>query len=133
MDAERSDGRKEGVEMKRVATKRTMRHLGCLLGTLLLGSVAVSAIADDVQDIPRLPSLREQSDIRQGWLEKRLDTVLPELMREYRVDMWIVQNREYNEAPVFRSLIAPTRFAARRRTSFVFFDYRTKKIGTFFI
>jgi hypothetical protein len=101
---------------------RGSKHLIGLVGTLLLGTLVLSAASNDVQDIPRLPSLREQAEIRQSWLEKRLDTVLPGLMREHRVDMWIVQMSEYNEDPVFRALVSPTRFAARRRTIFVFYD-----------
>ena len=74
------------------------------------------------QEIPRLPTLREQAEIRQGWLAERLETVLPRLMRENHIDMWIVQMSEYAEDPVFRALTSPTRFAARRRSIFVFFD-----------
>jgi Xaa-Pro aminopeptidase len=36
--------------------------------------------------------------------------------------MWIVQMSEYNEDPVFRALVSPTRFAARRRSVFAFYD-----------
>lgn len=97
---------------------RPMRkHLAWLAPILVL--LAVAAAADE---IPRLPSLREQAKIRQEWLQIRMDTVLPRLLRENKVDMWIVQNREYNEDPVFRSMISPTSFAARRRTIFVFYD-----------
>jgi hypothetical protein len=38
------------------------------------------------------------------------------------VDMWLVICREYNEDPVFFSLVSPTVFAARRRTIYVFHD-----------
>jgi hypothetical protein len=43
-------------------------------------------------------------------------------MREHGVQMWIVPVREYNEDPVFFSLVSPTTMAARRRTIYVFFD-----------
>ena len=84
--------------------------------------LSVTAWPAVAQEIPQLPSLREQVEIRQGWLEQRLETVLPRLMRENRIDMWIVQMSEYNEDPVFRALVSPTRFAARRRSIFVFYD-----------
>jgi hypothetical protein len=87
--------------------------------TIVALLVALPAAA---QEIPKLPSLREQAEIRQAWLAERLDTVLPRLMRENHVDMWIVQMSEYNEDPVFRALVSPTRFAARRRSVFVFND-----------
>ena len=67
-------------------------------------------------------TLREQADLQQQWLEKRLTTVLPGLMRKYGIDMWVLPMREYNEDPVFSSLVSPTTFAARRRTIYVVYD-----------
>lgn len=63
---------------------------------------------------PLIPGLREQATLQQAWLKHRLDFTL--------IDMWIVSSREYNEDPVFYSLVSPTMFAARRRTIYVFFD-----------
>lgn len=56
----------------------------------------------------------------QGWVEARLERVLPSLMAEYDVDMWILSMREYGEDPVFWSMVSPTTFAARRRSIYVF-------------
>ena len=67
-------------------------------------------------------TLREQAAMQQEWLRKRLDTVLPALMRAHSVDMWVVPMREYNEDPVFGAITSPETFAARRRTIYVFFD-----------
>jgi len=67
-------------------------------------------------------TLREQAAMQQQWLEKRLDTFLPALMRKHGVDMWVIPMREYMEDPVFKALTAPGTFAARRRTIYVFFD-----------
>jgi len=69
-----------------------------------------------------LPSLREQAAVQQQWLRLRLESVLPRLMRQNGIAMWIVDCREYNEDPVFKALASPTVFAARRRTILVFFD-----------
>jgi Xaa-Pro aminopeptidase len=74
-----------------------------------------------------LPSLREQARIQQEWLKIRLDRVLPQVMREHKVQMWIVTMREYNEDPVFSSLVSATTFSARRRTIFVFNDLGPEK------
>ncbi len=65
-------------------------------------------------------TLRDQADTQQRWLATRLNSVLPALMRKYAVDMWVIPMREYNEDPVFTSLVSPTTFAARRRTIYVF-------------
>jgi len=69
-----------------------------------------------------LGTLREQAAVQQEWLRYRLDSVLPRLMRQYQVAMWVVPMREYNEDPVFWSLVSATSFYARRRTIYVFYD-----------
>jgi len=84
-----------------------------------------SARAQSIQG--PLPALREQAAIQQEWLKIRLDRVLPQLMRENNVQMWIVDMREYNEDPVFSSLVSATTFSARRRTMYIFFDRGTEK------
>jgi hypothetical protein len=83
--------------------------------------VLAAAVPVQAQERP-LGELREQAEVRQEWLRQRLEQVLPRLMREQGVDMWIVPVREYNEDPVFFSLVSPTTMAARRRTIYVFFD-----------
>ncbi len=81
---------------------------------------AIPVPQDALARYHELPTLREQADERQAWLEARLDRVLPDLMAEYEVDMWILSMREYAEDPVFWSMTAPTTFAARRRSIYVF-------------
>src|SRR5690349_9450111 len=85
-------------------------------------AVALAASALSAQPTRPFGTLREQADRQQRWLEQRLTTALPVLMRKHGIDMWIVPMREYNEDPVFTSLVSPTTFAARRRTIYVFFD-----------
>ena len=89
-----------------------------------LALVMLSTTGPAAGQVPERPfgTLREQADLQQQWLAKRLDTYLPGLMRKYGVDMWVIPMREYNEDPTFSSLVAPTTFAARRRTIYVFFD-----------
>ena len=53
---------------------------------------------------------------------ERLETLLPRLMAESGIDMWVVIAREYNDDPVFLSLVPKPRFTARRTTMLVFFD-----------
>ncbi|HSO74449.1 MAG TPA: M24 family metallopeptidase, partial [Blastocatellia bacterium] len=95
-----------------------------IAATLICGATIVSGPA---QTPKPLPSMREQAAIQQQWLKLRLDRVLPPLMRKHGVAMWLVICREYNEDPVFFSLVSPTVFAARRRTILVFFDRGEEK------
>ena len=89
-----------------------------------LALVMLSTAGPAAGQVPERPfgTLREQADLQQQWLARRLDTYLPGLMRKYGVDMWVIPMREYNEDPTFSSLVSPTTFAARRRTIYVFFD-----------
>lgn len=91
---------------------------------LLAAFVAISCATPthDVVELRPLGTLREQAAIQQEWLKLRLEHVLPRLMREHGVSMWLIPVREYNEDPVFWSLVSPTTFAARRRTIYAFCD-----------
>ena len=92
------------------------RSFICGVLSLLLLTVQ-SAFADvAIEDYERRP------DIQNRLLEERLDSLLPALMRETGVDMWLVIAREYNDDPVFLSLVPKPRFTARRTTMLVFFD-----------
>jgi Xaa-Pro aminopeptidase len=85
-------------------------------------AIFITSISIFAQSPKPLPTLREQAETQQAWLKLRLERVLPKLMRKHGVQMWLVICREYNEDPVFYSLVSPTMFAARRRTIYVFFD-----------
>ena len=50
----------------------------------------------------------------------RLEHLLPQLMAEAGLDMWLVLNREYAEDPVYFSLVPQPTFAARRTTMLIF-------------
>jgi Xaa-Pro aminopeptidase len=91
---------------------------------LVLSLLLTVAPAAPAQTHPARPfgTLREQAALQQTWLKDRLEQALPTVMRAHGVDLWVVAMREYNEDPVFRSLVSPTTFAARRRTIYAFFD-----------
>ena len=71
---------------------------------------------------PSILPLRERAKVINHWLTVRLEEVLPEIMRREKFDMWIIICREYNEDPVFPTLVPATSFAARRLTMLVFYD-----------
>ena len=72
--------------------------------------------------LPPVLPLREQARLRNTWLAERLDTLVPALMRERGVDMWILVAREYAEDPIVATMLDATSFHARRRTILMFFD-----------
>ncbi len=71
---------------------------------------------------PKILSLKTQAKVIDRLLEDKIRMVLPKLMRESNIDMWIVMAREYNEDPVIRTMLPSTWHAARRRTILVMYD-----------
>ena len=58
----------------------------------------------------------------------RIQNLLPQLMEEQNLDLWVLITREYNEDPVMRTMLPATWLNARRRTILVF--YRNKEQNT---
>jgi Xaa-Pro aminopeptidase len=73
-------------------------------------------------DIDRILPLRERARLQNEILEWRLDNVLPAIMRREGVEMWLVVNFEYDEDPVYMSLVAQPMFSARRLSILIFHD-----------
>lgn len=65
-------------------------------------------------------SPRQRVEPMNRMLTDRLERLLPVLMAEAGLDMWLVINREYAEDPVYFSLVPQPVFAARRTTMLVF-------------
>jgi len=101
-----------------------MFHLRHIIIGLVLGFMSVPLAAQEVADpaTPDIYSMRERAAIRDAWLVKRLDVVIPQVMRREGVDMWVIIAREYNEDPVVKTMLPATWLRARRRTILVFFD-----------
>ncbi|MBE0713307.1 MAG: Xaa-Pro aminopeptidase, partial [Candidatus Aminicenantes bacterium] len=93
--------------------------LGVLIGIMVLASLAPLARGGE---IPAILSLKEQAAVYDGWLSVRLEKILPELMRREKLDMWLVICEEYNEDPVYLSLVPFTSISARRLSILVFCD-----------
>lgn len=93
-----------------------------MLQKLYLTAIAfLFSLAVLAQDLAVLTQ-REQAAVIDSWLEDRIDHLLPELMTESGIDMWVVISREYNEDPVIRTLLPATWHAARRRTILVMYQ-----------
>jgi len=65
-------------------------------------------------------SERERIAPENAILNERFEKLLPQLMADAEIDMWLVINREYAEDPVFFSLVPQPTFAARRTTMLIF-------------
>jgi len=64
--------------------------------------------------------LRDRMTVYNGWLMNKLEKLLPDMMDETGIDLWVVVAREYNEDPVIMSLLPEPNLYARRRTILLF-------------
>jgi Xaa-Pro aminopeptidase len=85
----------------------------------LLALVSSSTVSAST---PAVLNLKDQAVLYDGWLKLRLDTVLPEIMRREKIDLWLVVCEEYNEDPVYLSLVPFKSLSARRLSMLVLFD-----------
>ncbi|QYJ06573.1 M24 family metallopeptidase [Qipengyuania flava] len=73
-------------------------------------------------EMPPLLSMRERAEVIDAVLAERLETIVPAIMREQGIDMWVLMAREYFEEPVIATMLDAKSMAARRRTILVFHD-----------
>ena len=91
-----------------------------LLSVLIF--VSTSPInAQKPEPLPKLLTVREQQSVRESWLKKRLDTMLLPMMRQQKIDMWIVVNEEFHMDPLTPYIAPPLPYAGRR-DFFIFAD-----------
>lgn len=74
------------------------------------------------RDIDRILPLRDRAQLYNEILEERLDTILPAIMREEGIDLWVVINFEYDEDPVYMTLVPEPVMGARRLSILAFHD-----------
>ena len=89
---------------------------------ILAWSSAVSPQArKKAESLQKLLSVREQQAVREAWLKKRLDTMLLPMMRQQKIEMWIVTNEEFHADPVTEYIAPPLPYVGRR-DFFIFAD-----------
>ena len=113
----------------RFSGKRAVRMRNPVIGSLalwLLCSVAAHAADADfaqgrtIDAAGAVLAPRERVEPENRMLQQRLETLLPALMKEADLDMWLVIAREYAEDPVYFTLVPQPSHAARRTTMLVF-------------
>ena len=65
--------------------------------------------------------LKDRANVINKIQKDRIENLLPTLMKETDIDMWVIITREYNEDPIIKTLLPPTWLNARRRTILVFY------------
>jgi Metallopeptidase family M24 len=110
---------------------KTFRRAVAVLAAAGMTSAAVAAgpkatyVPDQGRYIPSADGLavlsaRDRVAPENRMVTARLEALLPKLMEEAGLDMWLVLNREYAEDPIYYTLVPQPTFAARRTTMLVF-------------
>jgi len=92
-----------------------------LLLTLTAAGFSQNGSKEPIPPMPKLLSQREQMDVREAWLKRRLDTLLLPMMQRNGIDMWIVVNEEFHSDPVTEHIVPPIPIVGRR-DFFIFID-----------
>jgi Xaa-Pro aminopeptidase len=99
--------------------------LPAALATTAALAAAPLPFAGTEQAAPALPAIlspRERAALENRILAERLDTLVPQIMREEGIDLWLLVAREYFEEPVVATMLDAENMHARRRTILIFHD-----------
>lgn len=83
--------------------------------------IAVGVVLNLSSYSQNILSQAEQARVINEVLAERFNTLLPQLMEETGLDMWILISREYNEDPVLKTMLPAEWLNARRRTILLFY------------
>lgn len=75
-----------------------------------------------VRDIDNILPEKDRAKVMNEILEWRLTNFIPDLMRREGIDMWLIICREYNEDPVYLTMVPEPTMAARRTSILIFHD-----------
>lgn len=102
---------------------------GALLAALIAGPLAAAPTPLAMREteaaaptVPPIPSARDRAATENRILAERLDAIIPAIMREQGIDLWLLVAREYFEEPVVASMLDAENMHARRRTILIFYD-----------
>jgi Xaa-Pro aminopeptidase len=106
-----------------------MVSVAALITALILLPAASAHVpivmSDNEVQAPALPpilNIRERAEMENRILAERLDSIIPAIMREQGIDLWLLVAREYFEEPVVASMLDAENMHARRRTILIFHD-----------
>lgn len=84
--------------------------------------IATIETEENAPAMPPILSARDRAKIENRILVERLDSIIPAIMREQGIDLWLLMAREYFEEPVVASMLDAENMHARRRTILIFHD-----------
>ncbi len=95
------------------------------MNTIKMKKILIIYLLFSISLHAQIMSEKDRAALKDEILADRFNKLLPELMDDTGIDMWVIISREYNEDPVMKTMLPATWLNARRRTILVF--YRDKE------
>jgi Xaa-Pro aminopeptidase len=119
----------EGIEMLSIVARKYLPiYFFIVFLSLTIPLVSMENGVSAAGDSQNILTEKDRARVMNEWLKWRLENIIPEMMRRDGIDMWLVINREYNEDPVYMSLV-PEPIMYARRTSILIFHDRGEELG----
>ena len=110
-----------------------MLHKLFVLLFFVLSSSSIQVIARDTNAVDSIFSMQERANFINEITQKRVEKLLPRLMTESAIDMWLMVSREYNEDPILKTFLPAEWISARRTTMFVFAKNKDNTVSAYAI
>ncbi|MFN0139362.1 MAG: M24 family metallopeptidase [Pyrinomonadaceae bacterium] len=100
-----------------------MRSKQIIFSSFIIAATAATFFSQNapIPPMPKLLDQRQQMDVREQWLMKRLGSLLLPMMKRHGIEMWLVVNEEFNSDPVTEHIVPPIPIVGRRDI-FIFID-----------
>lgn len=110
-----------------------MQKLVLTLLIFIFNSFSVQVFALEKTPFNSILSMKERAVFINKNTQKRVEKLLPRLMTESNIDMWLMISREYNEDPILKTFLPAEWISARRTTMFVFAKNKDDTISAYAI
>ena len=107
---------------KRVIAAFVLTACLTLPAAVLAQTAGATVTQKQAPALPPILKARDRATTENAILAERLETIIPMIMREQGIDLWLLVAREYFEEPVVASMLDAENMHARRRTILIFFD-----------
>lgn len=109
--------------------------INMFIGLMLcfLSFLPIQVFANDKAAGNTILSMQDRAAFIDQITQKRVKELLPRLMTESEIDMWLMISREYNEDPILKTFLPAEWLSARRTTMFVFTKTEDNTVSAFAI
>jgi Xaa-Pro aminopeptidase len=102
--------------------KRKASYLSIIIILVTALLYANQTVADTEAIKSKILPLRQRAIIQNEWLKWRFENILPKIMKDSGINLWLIINREYVEDPLFYTLVPQPATSSYRTTILILHD-----------